>query len=165
MLILHATFWNGNWASTITCAAFVQCSNSPGSVLPWFADLREASAALFNLRGLSYGGEAGAFCTSMHLHFALCTFIWTWALRCFNLWGRNDSMHRKDSQPLLWCEVFHTLFYNFSELQKLNKGKVRGLCWKNFLWLVTEFSFFWGVGGLVDLTWISARFRWGCTRF
>ena len=172
MLILHATFWNGKWLCLLyffslwacTCAAFVQCSNSQGSVLPWFADLREASAALFNPRGLSYGGEAGAFCTSMHYAIALCTFIWTWALRCFNLWGRNDSMHRKDSQPLLWCEVFHTLFYNFSELQKLKKGKDRGFV-GSFPLVGRRVHFFWGVGGLVDLTWISARFRWGCTRF
>ena len=66
-----------------------------------------------------------ALVCTMQLHFAL-----SYGLRCFNLWGRNDSMHRKDSQPLLWCEVFHTLFYNFSELQKLKKGKDRRLCWK-----------------------------------
>ena len=169
MLILHATFWNGKWLCLLyffslwacTCAAFVQCSNSQGSVLPWFAGLREASAALFNPRGLSYGGEAGAFCT-MQLHFAL-----SYGLEHFGASTFGEEMTQCIAKILNHCcdvkcsTLCSTIFQSF---KSSIRGKIGALL-EAFPLVGHRIRFIlrsWGLGRL-DLT--CNAIRWRCTRF
>ena len=100
-------------------------------------------------------------CTCI-LHFAL-----SYGLEHFGASTFGEEMTQCIAKILNHCcdvKCSTLCFTIFQSFKSSIRGKFGGFVGRFSSGWSQNSVFFWGVGGLVHLTWISARFRWGCTR-